>query len=290
MSLLHTTWHHLRRSPIQSLTALSVMTILFFISGVFFFASQGFRSVLRYYETRPEITIFLKDGLDTATIESVQKELSNYQGVREIRFISKEKALKIYQEQNKDNPLLTEMVTSSLLPASFEVSVDDPQVLDQISANFKTKTNQVDEIIYQKEIISSLLRITSTIRQWGIIGITLFSTISFLLIFVIIGLKTTTRKDEIKISRLLGASRFYVIRPFVYEGAVYGFLGALVGSSVSSLLVILNRSTVNNFFQPTVFVSESWLPLLYLLGLNLLLGIVLGSLAAYFGARRYIRF
>jgi len=266
------------------------MIILFFLSSIFFYASSGFSSVLKFYETRPEITIFLKDGLDTATIETIQKELANFSGVREIRFISKEKALKIYQDQNKENPLLTEMVTSSLLPASFEVSVNDPLVLDQISTNFKNKSTQVDEIIFQKEIIDSLLKITATVRQWGIIGISVFALISFLLVFVIIGLKTTSRKDEIKISRLLGASRFYVIRPFVFEGTIYGLLGAFIGTILSSVLVYLNRTSINGFFQPTLFVSDSIIPLISLSLLNLSLGIVLGSIAAYFGSRRYIRF
>jgi cell division transport system permease protein len=266
------------------------MIIMFFLSSIFFYASQGFSSVLKFYETRPEITIFLKDGLDTATIESIQKELANFAGVREIRFISKEKALKIYQEQNKENPLLTEMVTSSLLPASFEVSVNDPLVLDQISTNFKNKSTQVDEIIFQKEIIASLLKITATVRQWGIIGVSVFALISFLLVFVIIGLKTTSRKDEIKISRLLGASRFYVIRPFVFEGTIYGLLGAFVGTILASILIYLNRAAINGFFQPTLFVSDTLLPLAVLSLLNLSLGVTLGSFAAYFGSRRYIRF
>ncbi|MBU3935655.1 permease-like cell division protein FtsX, partial [Patescibacteria group bacterium] len=168
MSTLKATWHHIRRSPFQSLTAIFVMVSSFFILSTFAVLSRGLSSVLAYFETKPEVTIFLKDGLDKSTVESLQKELANYPNVREIKFISKQKALEIYQEQNKDNPLLTEMVTASILPASFEVSVSDPAVLSQIAQNFSAKTDSIDEIIYQQDIVQNMLNWTNIIRKVGL--------------------------------------------------------------------------------------------------------------------------
>src|SRR3989339_113438 len=171
MTGFKTAWHHLRRTPFQSLTAITVFTISFFIISAFVIVSSGLSSVLNYFETKPEITIFLKDGLDRSTIENIQGELLRYPNIRQIKFISNEKALSIYRDQNKDNPLLTEMVTASILPASFEVSVSQPQVLDQIADNFKNRTNIVDEIIYQKDLIKSLLMWTDYTRRFGISAI-----------------------------------------------------------------------------------------------------------------------
>ncbi|MFA6250188.1 MAG: permease-like cell division protein FtsX, partial [Candidatus Shapirobacteria bacterium] len=122
MTPLKTAWHHIRRSPFQSFVATLVMSACFFTLTTFILVNRGLSSVLIHFETKPEITIFLKDGLDKLTIENLQKELSSYPNIREIKFISKEKALSIYKEQNRDNPLLTEMVTASILPAYFEVS------------------------------------------------------------------------------------------------------------------------------------------------------------------------
>jgi len=290
MNNLNLTWHHIRRSPFQSLTAILVMVLCFFSLTFFLIVSDGFSVVLNYFETKPEVTIFLKDGLDRNTIDSIQKDLSSYKSIKEIKYISKEKALTLYQDQNKDNPLLTEMVTSSILPASFEISVSDPKVLEQIASDFSSKKDTVDEIIYQKDIIDSLLNWTKIIRSVGLIIVSTIGTIGFLIIFIIVGMKITNRKDEIRISRLLGASRFYVIKPFLLEGIFYGVLGSLIGSLVCFILAFYFSQRINIFFQPIIFIrSELNIYLIFLLA-EIILGIVIGYLASWVGAKRYIKF
>lgn len=283
-------WHHIRRSPIQSFVAILVMTVSFFSLSTFVILSNGMSEVLKYFETKPEITIFLKDGLDKNTVEGLQKELSDYPGIREIKFVSKDKALSIYKEQNKDNPMLTEMVTASILPASFEVTVSNPAVLEQISQNFSAKKTQIDEIIYQKDIITSLLNWTNIIRKAGIITVSISSILTFLIIAVIIGMKITNRKEEISISRLLGASNFYVKKPFLIEGMFYGVIGSFTGTMLSYLIFKIFSDTVNNFFNPIIFVSTSITFYFYLLSLSLSLGTLIGFFASWLGVKRYIKF
>ncbi len=283
-------WHHIRRSPFQSLIAAIVMTISFMILSFFLIVSGGMSTVLNYFETKPEITIFLKDGLDRSTVENIQKELSNYQNIREIKFISKEKALAIYQEENKDNPLLTEMVTASILPASFEVSVSDPKILEEIAQNFSTKKDQVDEIIYQKDIINSLLSWTDFIRKTGIIAVSITTAVTFLIISVIIGMKITNRKDEINISRLLGASSFYVKKPFLIEGIIYGLVGSFLGCLIVFLLTLYFRNQINSFFNPIIFISTNLQHYALILVSCLFLGSIIGYLASWLGVKRYIKF
>lgn len=266
------------------------MVLSFFFISLFIIINLGLSSVLNYFETKPEITIFLKDGLDQTTVENIQKDLSTYQGIKEISFISKEKALKIYKEQNKGNPLLTEMVTASILPASFEVKVTNPQVLEQIYQNFSTKTNIVDEIIYQKDIITSLLEWTSAIRKIGLAIIIIISSISFITITTIIGMKITNRKDEIKISRLLGASNFYVQKPFLLEGIIYGKIGGLLGFLLSFLLIIICQNQINSFFQPVVFIDLNLKFYSLLLVSEIFAGAILGLIASWFGVKRYIKY
>ena len=290
MNPLKTTWHHIRRSPFQSLIATIVMILSFFFISTFAIINSGLSSVLSYFETKPEITLFLKDGLDKPTVENIQKELSSYSGIKEITFISKEKALTIYKEQNKDNPLLTEMVTASILPASFEITVSEPQILEEIYQNYSTKTNVIDEIIYQKDIIKSLLDWTSATRKIGIAIVLIISLISFLTIITIIGMKITNRKDEIKTSRLLGASNFYVKKPFLLEGIIYGIFGSIVGFILSFLLVLISQKSVNSFFQPVVFFDIKANFYILLLIAEIFIGTSLGFIASWIGVKRYIKY
>ncbi|MFA5024900.1 MAG: permease-like cell division protein FtsX [Candidatus Shapirobacteria bacterium] len=289
MKILKLTFHHIRRSPFQSMVAFFTVFTCFFILNSFIFVNRGLSNVLNYFETKPEITIFLKDGLDEATVKSVGNTLATYPGIKEIRFISKDKALSLYKEMNKDNPLLTEMVTASILPASFEVSTFNPKVLEVIAQKFSSQTEIVDEIIYQKDIIQSLLTWTKIIRSSGIALISLFITIAFIVIFTLIGMKITNRKDEIKISRLLGASKFYVKKPFLLEGMIYGLTGSLFGFILSFSVIYYLRDTINFFFQPIIFVPSLTIfePLLLLA--EIFIGIFIGLSASWLGARRYIK-
>lgn len=290
MNIYRNTWHHIRRSPFQSFTAIVTMTLSFFALSTFAVVSNGMNSLLNYFETKPEITIFLKDGLDKSTIENLQTEISNYTSIKEIKFISKEKALTIYKEQNKNSPLLTEMVTASILPASFEVSVSDVKVLEQISQNFSAKKDQVDEIIYQKDIITSILSWTNIIRQIGIVTVTVFSALTFLVVLVIIGMKITNRKEEINISRLLGASKDYVKAPFLIEGTIYGLVGGFLGPLISLTLISLYKSQINQFFDPVLFISTDLQFILVIWLISEAAGVTIGYLSSWIGSNRYIKF
>jgi cell division transport system permease protein len=290
MNSIKTSWHHIRRSPIQSFTALLLMTFSFILISVFIIASKGIMETLNYFETKPEITIYLKDGLENSTIENLKSQLANYQNVKEVRFISKEKALELYKEQNQDNADLTEMVTASILPASIEVTVSNPTVLEEIYQNYATRSDIVDEIIYQKDVINTLLDWTNTIRKGGIVIISIVLLVTFFAVSSIIGMKTTNRKDEIKISRLLGASNWYVKKPFLLEGIFYGFWGSLVASLLVFTFFIVKRQLINSFFTPIEFISSDLkLYAIFLLS-EIILGCLVGLFASLIGVKRYIKF
>jgi len=290
MSITKTTWHHIRRSPFQSFAAISTLSFSFFVFAFFYILSTGLSSTLKFFESKPEITIFLKDGLDKNTVESVQEELKTYPNLREIKFVSKEKALEIYKEQNKNNPMLTEMVTASILPASFEISAMDPNVLSEIAKNFNEKKDVVDEIIYQKDVVESLIMWTTNIRHSGIILMLVLAILAFFVIFIIIGMKITNRKDEIRISRLLGASKFYTKKAFLLEGIIYGIIGSSLGCLIASLLVYRFSNDINNFFKPVIFIESSLNFYLKIFGIANLSGITIAYLASLIGVRRYIKY
>ena len=285
-----TTWHHIRRSPFQSFAAILIVSFTSLLSVIFLLVSQGMSKTLIYFETKPEITIFLKDGLSKDIVASVQAELSAYDQIKQIRFISKEQALSIYQEQNKDNPLLLEMVTSDILPASFEVSANKPETLAEIESDFKTRTDVVDELVYQRDVISNLLSWTKTIRTIGLAFLSLFSLISFFIVFTIISMKITTRKEEIRISRLLGASKSYVKKPFIREGLFYGFCGSFIGSLVVFCLALYFQKTINNFFQPIQFIDVSFQNLVSLFAISSGIAIFITYFASFYSVKRYFKF
>ena len=283
-----TAWKHTRRSPYQSLAAVLIMFLTFFIATIFTLAAGGSQIVLRYFESRPQVTAFFKDEISTQQIDMLKAKLGQTEKVEETKFISKEEALAIYREQNKDEPLLLEMVTANILPASLEVSIKNITDIDQVAGIMKNDSI-VEEVVFQEDVVEALYRWTGSIRKIGIGLISVLSFVSFLIILVIIGMKITIRKSEIEILQLIGASNAYIRAPFVLEGIIYGVSGAVVAWGLSYILLLYATPFIIKFLVGIPVLPVPYYFMLIVLGIEMLAGLIIGSLGSFIAVRRYLK-
>jgi len=283
-----TAWKHTRRSPYQSLAAVLIMFLTFFIATIFTLAAGGSQIVLRYFESRPQVTAFFKDEISTQQIDMLKAKLVQTEKVEETKFISKEEALAIYREQNKDEPLLLEMVTANILPASLEVSIKNITDIDQVAGIMKNDSI-VEEVVFQEDVVEALYRWTGSIRKIGIGLISVLSLVSFLIILVIIGMKITIRKSEIEILQLIGASNAYIRAPFVLEGIIYGVSGAVVAWGLSYILLLYATPFIIKFLVGIPVLPVPYYFMLIVLGIEMLAGLIIGSLGSFIAVRRYLK-
>ena len=140
-------------------------------------------------------------------------------------FVSKQDALERLKEDFKDNPEILEGLTGNPLPASFEISLVDPQTVDTVAARFNGNPI-VDEVRYGKEIADKLFSFTSQARNFLLIFIVLLGIVAMLLISNTIRLSIFARKREVEIMKLVGATNWFIRWPFIIEGVTVGFFGA----------------------------------------------------------------
>ncbi len=283
-----TSWTHMRRSPYQALAAILIMFLTFFLSTVFVLTAGGFQVVLRYFETRPQVTAFLKDETTLSQVDTIKARLAQTGKVKESRYISKEEALTIYKEQNKNDPLLLEMVTANILPASIEVATTEISFLPEVAQILKSESG-VEEVIFQEDVVRALHNWTDTLRKVGVGLIGALGLVSFLIILVIVGMKITIRKEEIEILQLIGASPWYIRSPFVFEGMFYGAVGAFLAWGVSYLLLLYVTPFVVKFLSGIPILPVPIFFMLSLLGVEILAGIVIGSLGSLLAVKRYLK-
>lgn len=294
MSNFKTTWQHIRRAPYQALAAIAVMTLNLFITCIFFTTAFSFEQVLRFFESRPQVTAFFKDEAKSEEIEAVKEKLLATGKVSSVKYVSKEEALAIYREQNKSEPLLLEMVTANMLPASLEVSTDKLSSLSEVASDLGKET-LVEEVIFQEDVVSSLSTATTALRRFGIALIAFTSLVSLLIILIITGMKIAARRDEIEILRLIGASTWYIRAPFLLEGAFYGFFGSILAWLLTYLLVLYTTPSLLSFLEgiPVLALSKnSPLPtpfMLTVLAGLVLVGLVIGVLGSFLSVKRYLR-
>lgn len=281
-----TAYTHLRRTPYQALAAVVINTVTFFIITVFTVIFIVTNNMLGFLESRPQVTAFFQDTATNEQVQSLESRLESSGVTQTISYISKEEALEIYQEQNKDNPLLLEMVTADILPASLEASARDVDDLETI-ASIMSADESVEEVIYQKDIIDSLRLWTRGVRAIGIALSSIFVLTSILTIAIIIGLKTASRKHEINTLSLLGASSWYIKSPFIIEGIFYSTTGSLIGWGITYLIILYLTPNLIAFFQNTPIFPIHWSTMLIVLGVQILLGLFVGTIASLLATRRY---
>jgi len=291
-------WTHIRRSPYQALAAVLTMFLTFLVTGAFGLTVATSFLVLQYFESKPQATVFFKDDAEKVQIEMLKAAIEGTGKTASVKYVSKEDALAIYKEQNKSDPLLLEMVNADILPASLEVSALDPRFLKELEPMMKEAAG-VEEVIYQKDVVDTLVSWTNAVRLVGGVLVSLLSLDSILIVMTIIGMKVALKKDEVEILKLIGASKWYIQFPFLLEGGLYGVLGGCMAWGVMFALLLWFRTSLLSFLGSipiiqimlsnplsSVFIGSS-LGFLFILSS---LGFLLGSIGSLIALKKYIAF
>ncbi len=292
----------MRRNPYQSSVAILIMTLTFFVTGTFLFLSVFSSGILSYFESKPQITIFFTDKKTKESIQILSENLKASGRVSATKYVSKEDALSIYKEQNKQDPLLLEMVTADILPASLEIQAKDPHLLSEIYNSVKNEP-EIEEVVYQKDIVESLLSWTNTIRKGGVIIVSVLMIVSLMTLMTVIGMKIALKREEIDILKLVGATASYIKKPFIIEGFVYGVIGATISWVLLYLLILYSTPFLGSFLSGvttlSVFTVQSF-PItiwpvsitfmLLLLVVELVIGICIGVGGSLLALRRFLKY
>lgn len=288
MNAFTTAASSIRRSPYQAFAAILTMTFTLAVLFALSFIFAGIEKILSFYETKPQVVAFFKLSTDDATIKKVTDELKKKPYVADISVTSKEDALKLYSAEFKESPLLLELVTPEMLPVSLEVSSKTLDELKLIRGDLEAETS-IEEVKLQENVIDTLKHWTSTVRWLGIgVGATLMTVSSFI-IMVIISMRVSMQRHTISIMRLVGASYWYVKKPFIVEGMIYGFVGALFGWGISLLGLLYSIPYLESF---TKGLPVFPIPLEFFAiqgGMGIALGLILGGFSGLFAASRLIR-
>jgi len=288
MKTFKTTWRNIRRSPYQAVAAVFVMTLTFLFISFFTFLLFGSSKAISYFESRPQVTAFFKNEVKQAEIDSLKNDLMATNKVASLKFVSKQDALKIYREQNKDDPLLLELVTADILPASLEISTIKIENLSEIN-NMLCKNNLVSEVIFQKDVVSVLTSWTNALRSIGLGLIIVLSLVSIFIMVIIIGVKISQKKGDIEIMRLIGAGGWYIRWPFLFEGIFYGAVGAILGWLISAGALWYSTPFLASFLKGMPIFPIPLVFLFGLLGIEIMVAIILGTASSFLAVLRYLK-
>ncbi len=278
----------LRRSPYQALAAALAMSLTFFVASIFIVLILGGQIVLNYIEQRPQVIVFFKDDVADSKVNELIGKIKDTGITKDIKYVSKEEALAIYRERNKDDPLLLESVSAEFLPSSIDISVKKAVDIAEITKIVKDLP-QVDKVITPENLVEQLVKWTKTIRFGGIIFVSTLLAVSFLIIIMVIGMRIAVRRDEISIISLVGATRWYIAKPFFIEGALYGFLGASLAVLLVYAVLLFYSPKIQEFLGPIQVFPISPLFFVYLWAAEALVAAAVGIAGAALALYRYLK-
>ena len=287
-----TSFDSIRRTPFQALAAILVLALTFFVSTMLAVTIYSSNQVLQYFETRPQVIAFLKEEASQEEIDSLYEVLKNDNRIKSVRFVSKEEAADIYKNATSDNPLLGELVSPSIFPASIEFSVTDLDLVEEMITKVEEQ-EIVDEVGFTASLDSTeslgtvlqrLRNVVEYVRVGGVSAVAILSVTSFLVLMVIVGMRISGKKKEIESLNLIGATPWFIRAPIVLEAITYSFVGVFMGWLGAVVLLLYGTPSVISYFGPIDVIPKEISQFFMLLGSILAVEIFIGFFIALLGS------
>lgn len=303
LRILHTGVVNFIRNASLAIAAMAVMIVTLTIVLFSLIANATFGNTIQQITNKINVSVYLQDTVTPAQTQALVANLKKQPNVKSVEYLSKDQVLKQYVAQNSSNVTLQQAIneTSNPLPATIHVYLKDLNQIKSVeqyllqTQNKKLQTS--DSPSYSgnlKEAIDNISHATNILRKIGIVAVIIFGLVSALIIFNTIQMAIFNRRDEIQIMRLLGASTSYIRGPFIVESAIYGLLSAILSVLIINSVFVAASSTLQASslglldinYATTYFDSHFWT----FLGLQILIGILIGTVSSVIATRRYLKF
>ena len=212
------TIYGIHRTGLINIAIVAAMAAILTIFGALFRTSFSLSSFVDRLGDAFEISVYLRPNADPVYISSRLRELEH---VKKITIITKEQA---WEEMNKD---IDVSGMENPLPDTLHVTVDAPSNISGVCDEVK-KVSGIENMSYAQEIAKQLQTFTHVFNTVTVIVLIAVAILTIIIINCTIQLVIQSRKEEIEIMRLMGVSNWYIKIPLILQGAIYGFLGAII--------------------------------------------------------------
>jgi cell division transport system permease protein len=251
------------------------MTVLIgmFLLGLFIALFSWVNSWTDHVRKDVIVKVFFVQDAAEPQINAVQSKILTFPETKSVVFISKADALKKMKEKYPD---LTENLSSNPLPAAFEITPKDADQVKALADRLQPLPAGVDKVDYAEKKTERILAVTNVIKYIFLLGSLVLLAASTILIANTIRLSIFSRRREVEVMKLVGASNWFIRGPFMLEGVICGLIGALAAvvllvlAKEFALPVIEGRSST--FREDDVQALSFPVVAIILVGVSLLVG------------------
>lgn len=274
-----------RRKLISSYfsVVLSIGLVLFLL-GVLGLLVLNTNKMANHFKEQITLSVFLKDNAKEVEIDQLQKSLAMAEYTKSAIYVTKEEAAENHSEDIGENFL--DFLGYNPLKNSIDVNLNadfvSPLQIEEIAAEL-TKKNYVDEVSYDEPLVDLLSENVKRVSFWILVASAIFTFIAVLLINSSIRLSIYSKRFIIKTMQMVGATKTFIRRPFIWTNIKLGMLGALLALMV---LVIALFYLDKNFPELGLFRDGSMLIGLFVS--VFVLGVFISFISTYFATQRFL--
>ena len=275
---------------LASISCITITLIVVAASMIISFNVENFSESIRKDVT---VVIFLKSGTTEAQRKSLEQLINSTDNVESLEYKTKEQSA---EQTKEDIPVLENLISqweedgSNPLLDSYLLKVKNIEMLKS-NVGLIEKSEYVNNINYGSDIVDQLITVFKVVEKISIGTVVALIIVTAFLITNTIKLAIFSRKREIEIMRLVGASNVSIKVPFIIEGLFIGFLGSVI----PIIITVYGYTTLYDFFGGKLFGSSlakliNPSPFVYTTSLLLLgVGIVVGMFGSYRAVKKYLK-
>jgi cell division transport system permease protein len=272
-----------KRAKLSMFAAITTICISLLLLSTFTILALNANSVVENLREKVEMEAFLGDHLDLIQTSIIRDSIATLEGVREVRYVSKEQAAEIFKQEFGED--IHKVLDFNPLPASVKIFLKDGYNNARGAEDVYNAVKQisgVEDVIYRKTLLEMLDK-RATSLFWIVLAIGIFITISSIFFVAnTIRLAIYAKRKIVQTMKLIGATKAFIRSPFVLEGLVQGILG---GGFAAGILFI-------GFEYLGRWVSVELLDFVqvhpYYYGIIVAVGCLLGFLGSLISIRRFI--
>jgi cell division transport system permease protein len=240
-----------------------------------------------YYYGEIEVSIFLREDVTEAQRAAIDQSIAENQLVQSKTYESRDEALKKFKVLWRDSPEFVNSVGPDSLPESFRVKLKDPEQYQAFADQIKGQQG-IQDIVDQRELLEKVFKIFNAIQVMALVVAAFMALAALLLVGNTIQVAAYSKRREVAVMKLVGASNWFIQAPFVLEAVVAGLIGAILGFVaifVSKIVLLDGRlQALTNVLTP-IPDGNVWLMLPLLAGV----GAVVSAVTAWVTLRFYLK-
>lgn len=264
----------IKQTGLVNIAIITTMAAILMIFGCLFRTTLSISSIVDEMGSVLEISAYLKNGAD---VNATMNRIKALEHVKEVNYISKERSLAELRKEI-DIPDI-----GNPLPDTLRIKIDSPKNIDSVMTKLKGVPS-VDDLSYAKDLVAKFQVVNQVSRTITLVVVIIVCALTITIINNTIELVIQSRKDEIEIMRLMGVSNWYIKFPLVLQGAVYGFVGALLAIIPTNIVQSYLQQMHTFFMIPSYFYAQTLTVFLIIL-----LGVAFSAGGSFMSIKKHLQ-